>query len=354
MTTCVIDGGGRDSRIASISTAAAEMAFPGSPVLHFTNLERAIAGGPESGPAIMLISDASSADILQAVGAVDSAGLPRWAVVIFGEKTPVADVEAIGPSDCNAPFVARILRLSAARIILIRENAELRGDLLTIGLRVAHDLRTPLACIAASTEDLKGVIASNAPADLAQINAIEESNRELAEIIVQVSLIARATARPRVERNVQMGGVVWAALERLRSEITERAATISEAKSWPDVQGDESLLEAVWRNLISNSLRHSGSRPHIEIGWDAELPQLRFWIRDHGIGVPEPFRALLFQPFNQLHQPNALRGFGLALVQRLIHVQGGQCGYEAPSSGGSFFYFTLRAKPLAGIERSTI
>ncbi|MEI9866472.1 MAG: hypothetical protein WDN00_18335 [Limisphaerales bacterium] len=57
---------------------------------------------------------------------------------------------------------------AAARSItqdqLLRENARLRGDLLTIAVRVSHDLRTPLGGIVNTGELLKEILVEKEPA----------------------------------------------------------------------------------------------------------------------------------------------------------------------------------------------
>ena len=146
-----------------------------------------------------------------------------------------------------------------------------------------------------------------------------------------------------------MSGIekIRAALERLRPAILERGASVSEPASWPEVVGDGVSLEAVWWNLLSNALRHSGEKPRIELGWAKEAPGYRFWVQDYGPGVPPRSRGMLFHAFHRLHAPNAMRGLGLPIVQRLIQLLGGTCGYEPQEAGGSRFYFTLPARAPA-------
>ena len=44
---------------------------------------------------------------------------------------------------------------------LLRENARLRGDLLTVARRISHDLRTPLGGIITTSEMAKETLAEN-------------------------------------------------------------------------------------------------------------------------------------------------------------------------------------------------
>jgi K+-sensing histidine kinase KdpD len=244
--------------------------------------------------------------------------------------------------------VGRVLRLSAASCRLRREVAALRGDLLTFGLRIAHDLRTPLGGIAVTAETLKDALQERSPEERALVKPIFDSSDELAALIRQVSMLAKATARPVPQEHLPMGTVVWAALERLRPAIAECGASVSEPKSWPNIVGDAVSLEAVWGHLLSNALVHSGKKPQVELGWEKEGAMYKFWVRDHGPGVPAPSRGLLFHPFHRMHEPNAMRGLGLSISQRLVELLGGTCGYEPQTSGGSRFYFTIPARAGPG------
>ena len=83
------------------------------------------------------------------------------------------------------------------------------------------------------------------------------------------------------------------------------------------------------------------SESRIEIGWDQQGEMYRFWVRDNGVGVPSEKRHQLFHPFNRLHETNAARGLGLPIIERMVRLQGGLCGYESLPGGGSCFFFTL-------------
>ena len=94
-------------------------------------------------------------------------------------------------------------------------------------------------------------------------------------------------------------------------------------------------------NLLANALEHGKDEVRIELGFTALDKEIRFWISDHGEGVPADKLHNLFQPFHLLHRTDARKGLGLSIVRRLVELQDGQCGYVPLSSGGSTFYFTL-------------
>jgi signal transduction histidine kinase len=117
------------------------------------------------------------------------------------------------------------------------------------------------------------------------------------------------------------------------------------------VKGVFSWLEIIWGNFLANALQHGKDR--IELGWQEENGEFLFWVYDNGNGVASEKCAALFQPFDALHEPGAAGGLGLAIVQRLVKLQGGNCGYEHLFTGGSRFFFTLPTDKSAAISTSS-
>jgi signal transduction histidine kinase len=225
---------------------------------------------------------------------------------------------------------------------LEQENARLRGDLLTVAMRISHDLRTPLGGIISAGEVFKEIHAESASSSLA--DSLLRSSEEMAGLIKRTSSVLRASACPREKEPVMMEQVVSAVLSQLERRGLAMNATITQPESWPTVCGVSAWLEIIWWNLLANALQHAGPAPKIKFGWDSEGQGkgegVRFWISDNGDGVPENGRAGLFQSFESLHQTDGARGLGLSIVRRLVELQGGGCGYE-PRPEGAFFYFTL-------------
>jgi signal transduction histidine kinase len=228
-----------------------------------------------------------------------------------------------------------------AQAELSRENARLRGDLLTIAHRISHDLRTPLGGVITTGEALKEMLQESDPSLLPMAESLLESAEQLSKLIQRVSFILKASANPRPKERMNMGDAVARVLQQLESRILKKNARVSQPETWPDVEAIASSVEVIWWNLLANALEHAGEAPQIELGWRNEGEQFHFWISDSGPGVSETARPKLFQPFEALHQSNSSRGLGLSLVQRLVELQGGTCNYEPGAAGGSVFSFSL-------------
>jgi signal transduction histidine kinase len=226
---------------------------------------------------------------------------------------------------------------------LLQENARLRGDLLTVAVRISHDLRTPLGGIVNTGELLKDMLIEKEPAAAELTDSLFVSVDEMSKLIGQIRIITRATADPKPKERVNMAEIVSGVLQRLESRFLKTEATVAEPGSWPEVNGVADWLEFIWWNFLANALQHAGEKPRIELNWRQEKEGFRFQVCDHGGGVPAEVRASLFQPFDSLHKPGSTYGLGLSVVQRLADLQGGDCGYEPNPKGGSCFYFTLPA-----------
>jgi signal transduction histidine kinase len=333
---------GHDAAFIAAAREGARLAFPAATVRLVENSTVALAPDPAEGLELLALENPSAAEIAAALHTLDGAKLPRWAVVVFGES-PGEGVETLSRPDWDGRQAARAFRSAAALHRLRRENAQFRGDLTTFGIRIPHDLRTPLGGILTSAESLEESVALGQPLDVALIRPIVDSGGDLVKLIQQMSLLAKASGTVAAAQRFKMGAVVWAVLERLESQILKREATVIPPETWPEAMGNPAWTEAIWWNLVDNALRHAGPKPPIELGWRPEGEQTRFWVKDAGTGVAPEKRRALFQPFHRLHEANAVRGLGLPIVRRLVELQGGRCGFESPAAGGSLFFFTLPA-----------
>jgi two-component system phosphate regulon sensor histidine kinase PhoR len=125
--------------------------------------------------------------------------------------------------------------------------------------------------------------------------------------------------------------------------------TVDSAPGLPDVTSDPQLLRQVLMNLISNAIKYTPSDGEIAIRMGQDSRNLRWSIRDSGIGIPQASIARLFEKFYRADNVHTVdtegTGLGLYLVRLIVERFGGTVACESKEGRGTTFTVTL---PLTG------
>ncbi|MGV3534049.1 MAG: ATP-binding protein, partial [Chthoniobacteraceae bacterium] len=125
-----------------------------------------------------------------------------------------------------------------------------------------------------------------------------------------------------------------------------------------EVMGDPARLRQVLLNLVGNALKFTeGGSVRVEAA-RAGADQLRFRVRDTGIGLSQEACRNLFQPFYQADDSMARRfggtGLGLAICRQLVTLMGGEINVLSEIGQGSTFSFTVRMPDSTAEERNVM
>jgi Bacteriophytochrome (light-regulated signal transduction histidine kinase) len=118
----------------------------------------------------------------------------------------------------------------------------------------------------------------------------------------------------------------------------------------PPCYADPVLVKQVFRNLLGNAVKFSGTQPaaRIEVGSNAgtgtKKPRMvTYFVKDNGVGFDMRYSDKLFGVFQRLHRAEDFpgTGVGLALVRRIVERHGGTVWAEGALDAGATFYLTL-------------
>lgn len=217
---------------------------------------------------------------------------------------------------------------------------------------VSHDLKEPLRGLQSFSqfllEDYEDKLDEEGKKKLHTISRLTQHLETLLDTLLHYSRVGRS-ALAIVETD--LNDVVRKAVDMLSISLKEKNTTVEILQKLPVVSCDRVRIGEVFQNLISNALKYNDHKENkIEIGTVTDHPRMPgktvFYVRDHGIGVPEKHLETIFKMFKRLHAKDAYgggTGSGLAIVRKIITQHGGEIWAESKGEGqGTTFFFTLQ------------
>ncbi len=115
------------------------------------------------------------------------------------------------------------------------------------------------------------------------------------------------------------------------------------------IKGDVTRIRQILTNLLSNAVKFTEEGEVLvtvtSTRIDGDKHEIRFCVKDSGIGIPENKKHRLFQAFTQLdasiNRSYGGTGLGLVISKRLTELMGGKMWMESKVNQGSSFYFTI-------------
>ena len=201
---------------------------------------------------------------------------------------------------------------------------------LTLDTDLTYEQRENLSMVKMSADSLLAVIN-----DILDFSKIEAGKMELDSSVFSIREILEETIRSFSVR----------AAEKHLELVCDVHAGVPAA-----VSGDCTRLRQVVVNLIGNAIKFTDQG---EIVLEADVQQtqgnsveIRFTVRDTGIGIPKDKQELIFEAFAQADGSSSRKyggtGLGLTICSRLVAMMGGRISLESEPGQGSSFQFTAK------------
>jgi signal transduction histidine kinase len=215
---------------------------------------------------------------------------------------------------------------------------------------VSHELRTPLTSIHGSLDLVVQGECGEVPPEARRF--LEIAHRNSQRVVRLVNQILDLQKIESGELGFEVRPVALAPLLAEGIETNQTYAGRFEVRialhgepPAVNVRADPDRLLQVLTNLLCNAARFSPPGETVTVR-AARLPgHVKVSVSDRGPGIPDEFRARVFQTFAQAAtaagRPREGSGLGLSISKAIVERLGGRIGFESEAGRGTTFHFEV-------------
>ncbi|MEK6622118.1 MAG: ATP-binding protein [Planctomycetota bacterium] len=232
---------------------------------------------------------------------------------------------------------------------------------------VSHDLRSPLVNLKGFSHELREAageikrILKEASPRLADnhrlrveallkddvqeaLDFIDVSTSAMERLISHILTLSRIGNRTLSPVEINTNEFVKNKLKMYQYQIENKKVRVT-VKELPVVVADESALDQIFGNIITNAINYlDPERPgEIEISGEPWEDAVLFRVKDNGRGIAEEDKRKVFEFFRRGKHANTVpgEGMGLPYVKALLERHRGEIWFESKEGIGTTFYFTV-------------
>jgi len=268
-------------------------------------------------------------------------GLPAFALghVADRERRARSEVERL-----YAELTGTLTRLQAAQAeLLVAERMATVGRL---ALKVAHEVRNPIAAIELNAEIVGDLVKERGGQDMEEAATLVTAIREQVSALDALTEEYLAFARfPRPQYDEDSVNEMVAALVEFVRPVAARQGSVVEAttdQAVPPMAIDRTLLRQAILNLVKNGLEALNRGGKLTVSTRRVDDQVQIAIHDTGPGVTPDVGKRLFEQFFTTKPQGT--GLGLYISRQVIEEHGGTLRWESTPGAGTTFTASLPIK----------
>lgn len=247
----------------------------------------------------------------------------------------------------------KVVKKAARHILSVREATRLASEKRQVRYAflsvLAHELKAPLNAVEGYLRLLEEGVTRNNPE--AQARVVDrcltrlEGMRKLIFDLLDLTRI-ESGQKERVLHEVDLARLLPRVMETFAPEADVRDIAMQlDVEGDVGMQGDESELEIILNNLVSNAVKYNRDAGQVTVAVRGDTETLTIQVIDTGIGMTEEEAGQLFGEFVRIKNEKTKTilgsGLGLSIVRRLARLNGGEVTVHSQADQGSTFTVTL-------------
>ncbi len=242
----------------------------------------------------------------------------------------------------------RTAQLEEKTVELTKVNRDLqrsRDEMQTIAYTTTHDLKTPIVSIHGIASILKQRYQDKLDEEGQRyFNRLLDNVDFMGQLISDILDYTKISRHEKREQKLSAGEILNEVLGQFSEKIQGRKIDVQIDSPLPEILFDKDQLTQIFFHLIGNAVHFMGSqpRPTIHIGCRKADESCVFYVKDNGIGIDPKYHEIIFAPFHRLKEvETGGTGIGLSLVQKIVHLAGGEIWLESKKGEGATFFVRL-------------
>jgi PAS domain S-box-containing protein len=274
-------------------------------------------------------------------------------------------VPFLGADGLPAQYVAIRAEITARKLLeahneeILQELQAANRELNDFAYIVSHDLKAPLRGISSLANWLQTDYADKLGAEGAQqLGLIDNRVKRLGALVDGILAYSRAGRSREERRLVDLDALARNSIEMLAPPPQISVEILGRL---PALRIDPFKAQQLFQNLVSNAIKYMDKElgrvsvsctalvavvPAAAGANDKAGPMWQFTVSDNGPGIEDRYFDKIFQLFQTLAPRDKVEstGVGLALVKKIVELEGGRIWVESVPGQGSAFHFTLPAE----------
>ncbi len=215
---------------------------------------------------------------------------------------------------------------------------------------VSHELKTPLTSVKTYVETLLEEDLENKEIAYKFLEVINSETERMVSLVQDLLILSKLDAQQDdFERTeVYLDDLLRKIIMNMQPyHANGPEIQLNLQENLPPVYADQSQINQVFINLLTNALQYTPAEGHVEVSTTEKNGWVYACVKDTGIGIPEEELSRVFERFYRIDKARSREfggtGLGLSITKQVVEAHGGKIWIESQLHEGTAVYLTLPA-----------